>query len=156
VINRSDNYYTTSSCSGRVLIIIDHKDKKDDLFLFVSHKLVDYKEVVSKLSEIKSKDLIYFKFDPCILHVACRDLEGAQKLFDLATKEAGWKRCGIISSSKRFLVELNSTERLEFPIMNDGKILVSEDFIKLACEEANKKMKMCWDKISRLEKNFKG
>ena len=48
LINKSVNYYTTSSCSGRVLILINDKEKRDDLFLFVSHNLISFKELQDK------------------------------------------------------------------------------------------------------------
>lgn len=150
LINKKNDYYTTSSCSGRVLILIDSKEKRDDLFLFVSHELVSFDELKMELAKINDKRLIYFKYEPCILHVAARSLEGAQKIHDLA-KKAGWKRCGIIASDKRFMVELNATDKIEFPIINNGKILVSDDFLNLIVEESNKKLRLSWDKIRRME-----
>lgn len=150
-INEFENYYTTSSCSGRILLIIDSKEKRDDLFVFVSHNTINLNELKKAIEETnKSKKLIYFKQDPCILHIACRSLEDAQKIHDLA-KLAGWKRCGIIASKDRFVVELNATERLEFPIINKGVLLVDDNFLNLAIEEANKKLKSSWEKINKLE-----
>ena len=32
-INSKENYYTTSSCSGRILLLIDQEKKGEDLFL---------------------------------------------------------------------------------------------------------------------------
>ena len=151
-INKIDDYYTTSSCSGRILLIIDSKEKHDDLFVFVSHSAITISELKKAIeAAIKTRKLIYFKQDPCILHIACRSLEDAQKIHDLA-KLAGWKRCGIIASKDRYVVELNATERIEFPIINQGNILVDDDFLKLVIEEANKKLKSSWEKIDKLEK----
>ena len=156
LINKSANYYTTSSCSGRVLILINDKEKRDDLFLFVSHNLISFKELQSIIVSIqtKTKKLVYFKHDPAILHVACRTLEDAQNLHDLA-KDNGWKRCGIISTKNRYIVELNVTERLEFPIVNNGKSLIDDYFLDLIVKEANKKLKVSWNKIERLTKTLK-
>ena len=88
--------------------------------------------------------------EPCILHAACRDLNCAQKLFDKA-KFAGWKKSGIIATKSHVMLELNSTERLEFPIISSGKILVDDKFLKLVVKETNKKLKKSWEKIERLE-----
>ena len=44
-INKSNNYYTTSSCSGRILLLIDSSEKRDDLFLFVSHNLISFQQL---------------------------------------------------------------------------------------------------------------
>jgi len=153
-INAKENYYTTSSCSGRVLILIDSVEKRDDLFIKVWHEAVSFDELKKALEWIDCEKLVYFKQDPCILHVACANLESAQEIHDSA-KLAGWKRCGIIASKKRFVVELNATGKLEFPIMNNGKILVSDDFLKIIVQEAGKKLQDSWEKIIDLEKKLK-
>lgn len=150
LINKCNDFYTTSSCSGRILILVDSKEKREDLFLFVSHDLISFQQLKNILSNIKDKKRIYFKFDPCILHIACRDFEKAQKIHDIA-KLSGWKRCGIITSGKRVIVELNASDRIEFPIMNQGKILVDDNFLKLIVKESNKKLKLSWEKIDRLK-----
>ena len=151
-LNLSDSYYTTSSCSGRAVLLIDSKEKRDDLFIFVSHKETSFDELKLSLEKIENNDLIYFKQDPVILHVACKTLEDSQKLIKLA-QEAGWKRCGIISSDKRFVVELNATDKLEFPIFKN-RILIDDDYLKLIVNEANKKLKSSWEKIKKLEDSF--
>ncbi len=157
LINKTDNYYTTSSCSGRILLLRNIKEKRDDVIVCSWHDAINLnllkKELNSLITENKLKELIYFKQDPCILHVACRNLEDAQRLHDTA-KEAGWKRSGIIASEKRFIVELNGTERLEFPIIDDGKILADGNLLKVVLKEANKKLKESWNKIERLEKEI--
>ena len=63
--------------------------------------------------------------------------------------EAGWKRNGIITSNKRFVVELNATAKLEFPIYKN-KILVNDEFLELITNEANKKLEMSWECIEKL------
>ena len=149
-INKKDNYYTTSSCSGRIVILKDSKIKSDDLFIFVSHDEINFEDLKKALDKIEGDDLVYFKQDPVILHVACKTLKDAQRLIDVAVRDAGWKRCSIISTDKRFMVELNSTEKMEFPIYF-GKVLVSDDYLRLIVSETNKKLKQSWGKITRLE-----
>lgn len=152
-INSLDNYYTTSSCSGRVVILKDSKEKRDDLFIFVSHDEISFKQLKEEIEKIKFKDLIYFKCDPVILHVSCRTLKDCQNLIGKAM-EAGWKRNGIISSDKRFVVELNATGKLEFPLFKDGKLLVDDNFLELIVSESNRKLKKSWEKINRLKKEL--
>jgi len=147
-INNLDDYYTTSSCSGRVVLLKDSKEKRDDLFIFVSHNEINFNDLKEVLGKIENNNIIYFKQDPVILHVSCRTIENCQDLINKAMK-AGWKRNGIISSDRRFIVELNATDKLEFPIWKD-KILVSDDYLKLVISEANKKLKSSWGKIERL------
>jgi tRNA wybutosine-synthesizing protein 3 len=152
-INKKNNYYTTSSCAGRIVLIKSCKEKKPGLFLFRSHKKVNYKELKKELeiAKLKEKELIYFKQEPCVLAVACKNLEDAQDLINKA-KLAGWKNSGIMSFSKRFVCEMRSTEKIELPLINKGKILVNEDYLKILLKESNKKLERTWKKIQNLEK----
>jgi len=155
-INLDERYFTTSSCSGRIVLVKDQEKKDKDVFLFKSHEKVgidDLWKFFETFDELKvfSRNIL-FKQEPPILHVACRSLEEAQGILDKA-KLVGWKRSGIIGTTKgKFLVELNSTEKLEFPLIKDGKILVDDEFMKIVIEKANKNLEKGWDKIERLMK----
>jgi tRNA wybutosine-synthesizing protein 3 len=153
-INLSEDYYTTSSCSGRVVLMIDQEKKEGGLLIKVYHDLISFEQLKKDLDEIvsKYKKPIKLKMESCALHVACKTLEDAQKLYDKA-KLAGWKKSGIIASSSRFMVELTSTEKLEFPIICEGKILVNDEFLKIIVDYGNDKLKRIWKKIEKLE-NF--
>ena len=202
-INEKDNYYTTSSCAGRVVLIVDKNKKEKRVFRFVSHELINFEELKKELisliqpatsptttpdlsrsqssrglknivnnktkndlngisdkikkSAIKLSNLnIKFKQEPCIIHVACRTLKDAQKFLILAQR-AGWKRSGIIASGTngRFIVEAISTEKLEFPIIINEKIIVDDNFLKIIVEKANENLKKSWKKIESLEKSIK-
>lgn len=184
-INKTGDYYTTSSCSGRTILIVDEDEKKPDLFMKVEHDLITFNQLKKDLLEIsnKTKENIKFKQEPCILHVACRSLEDAKRIYNKG-KLAGWKKSGIIAlgneKGKRIVVELNSTEKLEFPIIENaknfslknfgstksnlvhlhrnqqdfvgGKILVDDDFLKIIIKKSNENMKKSWKKIEKLEK----
>ena len=199
-INSFENYYTTSSCSGRIVLMIDKKKKAPKLFQFMSHDLIDFEELKKNLNKIiklhsqvcdiskkqlteknhikskeqlntpkqkisdilltasdnfraKQRQIIKFKQEPCILHVACETLKDAEELYKKA-KLSGWKRSGIISSGKRFVVELNSTEKLEFPIINKNKIIVSDEFLKLIVKKSNENLKKSWGKIGKLKSSL--
>jgi tRNA wybutosine-synthesizing protein 3 len=150
-INSLENYYTTSSCSGRVVLIVDAEKKGKDLFVFVSHDKISYEELKKELEKAtKRKDKIKFKLEPCILHIACKTIEDAEKLYEKG-KLAGWKKSGIIGMKNGITVELNSTEKLEFPIIQNRKILVSDEFLKIVVDEANKKLEKVWSRIERLK-----
>lgn len=152
-INSSSDYYTTSSCSGRIVLIKDSKEKSDDLFVKVWHDKVSFDEVKNVLRELEDvKGLVIFKQEPCIMHVACRTMENARKLIKLA-QESGWKRNGIISSDKRIVVEINATDKMEMPIYFK-KSLVEDVYLEMILSEANKKLKSSWEKIKKLEESF--
>lgn len=153
-INKNDKYYTTSSCAGRVVLIKYAEKKQEGLFLFRTHlkiKFEQLKQELNKVSRDNKKDLIYFRQEPCILHVVCKTLEDAQVLLDKA-KLAGWKNSGIMASSKRIVLEMRSTEHIELPIILNGEIIVDDSYLKILVEEANKKLERTWGKIEKLEK----
>jgi len=150
-INARKEYYTTSSCSGRINLVKGFPEKAEDVFLFKSHEKISFLQLKKELEKAgKYKGLIYFKQEPCILHVACLDLESAKKLLNKA-RDVGWMRSGLISD-KKIILELISTEKLELPIINNGKLLVDENYLKLLVKEANKKLTRTWEKVKKLEK----
>ena len=154
-INSLKDYYTTSSCSGRIVLIMDFDKKVSNLFLYVSHdkiNLKEFKKTLERASKNKNKNkTIIFKQEPCGLHIACRTLKDAQIILDKA-KKVGWKKSGIISSSKRFIVEILGTEKLEFPIMGNKKILVNDIFLNLIINRSNDNLEKSWKKINNLNK----
>jgi len=195
-INSFEEYYTTSSCSGRIIVMIDSDKKCPGLFKFVSHDLISFDELWGKISSlsleidcseseqvqdsslgkiVKKKNLtnedlvinseclrknltksileqgqdLKFKQEPPILHIACKDLESAEKLLNLGRK-AGWKKSGILSLGKNIIVELNCSWKLEFPLVKEGKLLVGEEFLKEVLRKANRNLEKGWGKIEKL------
>jgi len=150
-INSRKEYYTTSSCSGRAILIKALDEKTENVFLFKSHEKISFSQLKEELGKIRYRKLIYFKQEPCILHVACSSLVTGKILLNKA-RFAGWKRSGMIAEGKRVILELMSTEKLELPVMNNRKLLIDDDFLRLLVEEANKKLERTWEKIRKLEK----
>ena len=151
-INKKKNYYTTSSCAGRVVLLKYSDIKQEDAFLFRTHEKIKFEELKSSLERIlKEYDgVVEFQQTSCIMHVSCKTLSDSQEIVNQA-KESGWKRSGIMGG-KRNMVELHSTESISFPIISDGKILVSDEFLKIIVKQANEKLERVWEKINRLEK----
>ena len=134
--------------------MIDQQKKAENLFLLVYHDLINFIDLKKDLSKIlyeNKKNIIKFKQEPCILHVACKNFEDAEEILNCA-RISGWKKSGIISSGKRFIVEMNSTEKLEFPIIDKNILLVDDYFLKLIIKKANFNLKKSWEKIEKLEK----
>lgn len=149
-INVLDNYYTTSSCSGRVVLMIDQEKKEGGLLINIYHDLISFEQLKKDLDLALMKNKkVKFKMESCALHVACQNLKDAQNLYDKA-KLAGWKKSGIIASNNRFVVELTNTDKLEFPIIQDKKILVDDKFLEIVVAEANRKLKRGWERIEKL------
>ena len=147
-INSKTNYYTTSSCSGRIVLLKSSEEKQPNAFLFRTHDKVNFLKLKKALEKVKYENLVEFQMTSCIMHVACMNLEFAQELVNRA-KLAGWKRSGIMGG-KRFMVELHSTESMGFPIMNNKVVLVDDNFLKLIIEVANNKLERVWKKIEKL------
>ena len=150
-INRLNNYYTTSSCSGRVVIIHIGKKKNEHKWLYISHSKITKKEY-DKIEKIytqiwKDKNLLktcWIRFEPAIIHVSCETIDDAQKILDLA-RNTGFKLSGIISVKKN-VVEIRASERLDIPI----SVILDVFALDNAIEEANKKLDETHNKIKRL------
>lgn len=149
-INSLENFYTTSSCSGRIVLIVDNTKKTSGLFVKVWHEQISFEELKNALNEIKNKKVI-FKQEPVIIHIACDDLEKSLDFLKKA-RSVGFKRGGIISGGNRFVLELIGTEKLEFPIIENGKILVEEKFLKLIVKKSNENLKKSWNRVNKLKK----
>jgi len=153
-LNSHKDYYTTSSCSGRILLIEKRTDKKQDArFAFAEHKKADFKLIKKSLKKICKND-IWLKQESIIMHVCCRNLEGAKKLLKIV-RDLGIKRAGIIRIGKRIIIEIIGTEAMETIIARNGKMLIDEDYLKILVKEANKKLERNKKKIRELYKRIK-
>lgn len=151
-INSKKDYYTTSSCSGRISLVKDNTKKLPGLFLWRTHDKTTLEELNKELKKAigSTKDeLIYFKQEPCLVVVSCKNKESQKALFTIA-RNNGWKKSGIISTDNRYIIELMSTENISFPIIKDNKILVNQEFLDFIIEESNRKLELTWKKIDRL------
>jgi tRNA wybutosine-synthesizing protein 3 len=153
-INSLKNYYTTSSCSGRILLIIDQEKKSKNLFVFVSHEKMNFKKFKQELlKSLSLKKNIKFKLESFILHINAKSLENVKNFLEIS-KKAGIKKMGIIGLKNNFTIEIQGSEKLEFPIIKNNKILVDDYFLKTILKESNKKLEKNWKKIKRLTKEL--
>jgi tRNA(Phe) wybutosine-synthesizing methylase Tyw3 len=105
------------------------------------------------LKAAKYKEMAYLRLEPCIMHVCCRTLKDANALTQIA-RHSGWKKTGIISTNKN-IVEMLSTENVASPVMNKGKIITENNYLKILTNECNKKLALTRAKIKQLEKSLK-
>lgn len=153
LINSSENYFTTSSCAGRVVVMCEsgtHK-KNEAQWLCVSHEPVTVDTVLSSLDSLCNE--VWFRQEGMILHVACRTCTDAFTLIS-AAREAGLKRSGVISAKNTFIVEVLDTEKLELPIVVRGELVVSEEYLRVIVDIANKKLERTRKKMKRLQKRL--
>lgn len=148
LINSSDDYYTTSSCAGRIVIqkVPDDYTKNHHCWLLESHDPVTFDQVKVSLLDLPD-ETVWLREESLILHVACRTLEHASSLLKLVRDD--FKRSGIISD-KKIVVEIASTEHMDVPIARDKKMLIDDAYLKFLVEEANRKLTRTKEKIKDL------
>ncbi len=148
-------YFTSSGCSGRIMLLgLQGTKKRDSYFHRKWHSEVSAEKVWKALQE-NTKGEIWFKMEPFILHIGTCSLENAGRI--LRVKDlSGVKRGGVIVAKKgKFLVELVGTEEIAFPMKKERKVLVEREFVDFIVKEANKKIKRNYARLKLFEKNLK-
>ena len=150
LINSKKDFYTTSSCAGRICLLQTPRehDKLKSKWLGKWHKKVTLQNVKEALAK-HEKYTVYLQAECPILHVVARDIESASELLFLA-QQSGFKRSGIQSvNDERVLLEILSTERLDAPIAENGKVLVNDGYLEFLVEVANTKWARGRGKLSK-------
>ncbi|XP_069088537.1 tRNA wybutosine-synthesizing protein 3 homolog isoform X2 [Pleurodeles waltl] len=128
-LNARDHFFTTSSCSGRI-ILIDTQcsenlevQKQNRSWLFVTHEKCKKNEVVEALQNSRGDAVL--KFEAFVLHVQCQLLEDAQ------------------------ILAVRSTHCLEVPLSKKGRLMVNDEYIDYIVQIANQKMEENKHRIAR-------
>jgi len=153
VLNSLNDYYTTSSCSGRIQVVSAHLpgDKWRMVTLAKWHRPVSVEDVLSVIRGTDHPDL-WFSVQPPILHVICRTPRAALALLRLA-RNSGFKRAGIQGARRqRYAVEIVGTERIEAPLRLNGIWVVREEAIPMLVEVANKVLLRGKARLDRLRR----
>jgi tRNA wybutosine-synthesizing protein 3 len=168
-VNHHADYVTTSSCSGRCVVYADplvHATKqKGGEWLLVSHDPLPVPESDDALHRLlfgttrliptitTQQPLVYFKFEPMILHIQCRTLEHARRLVDIGMA-AGFRNSGMITTSKRHMVQLRHTMHLDVPIgvvcTHGISLVVPDTYLHMLVRLGNTKMQENEALIQRL------
>lgn len=150
------DFFTSSSCSGRILLLKMEKgeSKRDASFHKKWHSPVQFQEFWKYL-EKKNAQNLWFKTEPFILHIGCRNIEGARKILRIM-KNAGIKRGGIIVAKEgKFIVEFQGTQEMAFPVKENGKMLVEKGFMEKMLSVANQKIEKNYKMLERLERTIR-
>jgi len=147
-LNGIDEFFTTSSCSGRITImeLPSIGNKIDARFLGKWDDKIKIQDIKNAL-ENAEKGEIWMLAQPPIFHVSASDVNAASKLIKVA-KQSGFKNSGIRSIGKRVTVEVRSTEEVDVPLGIDGKLICDEKYLSLLVSIANEIM-------DRIEKKLK-
>ena len=155
IINENPDYVTTSSCSGRIVLLATGKsEKKGESFFYRKwHRPVIADEVWTAIMNFSGKMRLWFKVDPFILHVSARNVAAAELLVRTA-RIAGVKIAGIISVDKhRAVVELRGIDTMALPVW-DGRILISREYGEYIVREANRKITRNIGRLERLAREL--
>ncbi|CAG8488805.1 7883_t:CDS:2 [Diversispora eburnea] len=125
----SDDSSTIKFGAGKLLFIthsqIDLPKKKDDEIVkeFLINKIfgIESDDLIFSTADIKDNfdllqtneyRLVYFKFEPM---VESRTLDSAKNLINL-TFESGYRESGLLTNSKRHLVTIRNSQKIDAPI----------------------------------------
>jgi tRNA(Phe) wybutosine-synthesizing methylase Tyw3 len=97
---------------------------------------------------------VYFRFEGAIMCVETQDIETASK-FIVVAHETGYRESGLTSLTSRYVVNVRGALRFDIPIMLNGKLLVSVEYIKEIIKLANDYMDQNWAKIDKFWNNLK-
>ena len=137
LINASSNYYTSSSCAGRIAVleIPNIGNKKEAVFLGKWHRTIKPDEIISA-AEKANCGLLWLLAQSPIFHIVSDTLENA----DIMVKAAiacGFKNSGFKSIGKKIVIEICSTERLDAPVGQDGNLFCNEEYLMLLVDICN-------------------
>jgi tRNA wybutosine-synthesizing protein 3 len=142
-INALDDFFTTSSCAGRIVVIHlpEVGAKREAVFVGKWHRAVALEEVSAAIAAAPASTdgALWFIVQAPILHVACRTVEKAAALLQLAL-DAGFKYSGmkgLARTAGRVVVEVMSTERMDVPLAAAGTTFYTERYLAFIVSTAN-------------------
>ncbi|XP_057290041.1 tRNA wybutosine-synthesizing protein 3 homolog isoform X2 [Hydractinia symbiolongicarpus] len=128
-INSHNDFFTTSSCSGRIVLFMEGETKKKGCkWLLASHDEIGATHIMEKIEERSDEDdKIDLKYEPFILHVQCRTLECAKLMLKIALG-CGYRNSGIVIGKKeKFMLAVRSTHGAEAPLKFNKSVIVSNE-----------------------------
>ncbi|KAM9000490.1 tRNA wybutosine-synthesizing protein 3 homolog isoform 1-T1 [Sarcophilus harrisii] len=152
LLNGREQFFTTSSCAGRILLLDGNMDgsetqKQNCPWLWVTHRPCAKEDVLSALKSARGDAVL--KFEPFVLHVQCRQLRDAQVLHSAAV-DSGFRNSGItVGKRGKTMLAVRSTHGLEVPLSQRGRLMVTEEYIDFLLKIANQKMEENKRRIGR-------
>ena len=151
----SKHYFTSSGCSGRILLLKQlDRTKKNSFFHKKWHGTASFSQILESINE-ETEGELWLKVEPFIIHIGADTLANARKVLALKDK-TGIKRGGIIvAKDGKFIIELIGTDEFALPVKRNNKVLVTEEFLKEIVEEANIKIKRNYIKVAEFEQTVR-
>jgi len=149
-LNAREDYFTTSSCAGRIVLmqIPGIGKKRGAEFLHKWENRINV-EAVHAAVKLGKKGELWLMAQPPIFHVAANDLPAAMTLVAVA-KQSGFKDSSIKSIGHKIIVEISSTEELDVPLGRNGQLFCPDSYIELIVDIANEIIEMIDRKLAAL------
>ncbi|MCK4967452.1 MAG: hypothetical protein KAS12_00225 [Candidatus Aenigmarchaeota archaeon] len=141
LINNHPNYYTTSSCLGRIVVAESPENDRKQEYVWLGkwHRKVNLDEVTNAIQK-HEKNILWFRMDPLILHICCDTIDNADLLLKCA-KTAGLKRSGIVQVNPRIMVEILGVDNVCAPILSKIDDMQLETLVTVSNTRIDKNLK---------------
>jgi tRNA wybutosine-synthesizing protein 3 len=155
IINGSQDYYTSSSCAGRIVLleIPSIGDKKEAVFLGKWHREIDSSELISAAKK-SEKGMTWLLAQAPILHLGAKTISAADELLKTAIS-CGFKDSGLKSLGKKIIIEVCSTERLDAPVGKDGILFCNDNHLQLLVNISNEVIRKSSVKLKKFEEKLR-
>ena len=179
LINARPEFYTTSSCSGRVVLFWQRDAAADEpeadaepelgasgggdppidgrakaaggRWLYITHDEPSLQDMLAAAPELPTSGLAVFKQEPFLLHVRCCSMEAATVLYRLA-RECGLRESGVAPVGEFPLCAIRSHAlKMDSIVGSNGRWIVSQDYLALTVDVATQKMRANLAKLNKLE-----
>ncbi len=151
-INSKENYYTTSSCSGRVYLKQSPGKKNQTEWIKVRHDIIDKMFFDLPTTIPHPNEVIWLRCEPFILHVACRGIKSAGELINLGHQI--YKKSAILSIKNKIVVEIRGSAILDMPFALQGDMLYSGDITWLQ-DHVNSLLHQNWERMDKFLEQIK-
>ncbi len=155
-LHSQSNYFTSSSCSGRIVLMLFPKKeiKGEGIFFKKWHDKPNYNDFKKGIAE-KPDGILWLKVEPFIFHIETNSLDNANVLL-ASLREAGLRRYGIqVVKPGKFMIELMGSNYLSLPIMQKNQLLFDEHYLKFIFKKAAEKFELNQKALKRFESQLK-
>lgn len=155
LINESEDFFTTSSCFGRIVLleIPIIGDKKNARFLGKWHRTIEINEFIEARKNAITGQLWLLAQSP-VIHIVANNIYNADKILKLAIS-CGFKHSGIKSFDKKNVVEICSTERIDAPIGKNKEFFCNDIYLQLLIDISNEVIQKSTKKLNKFQEKLK-
>lgn len=156
-MERTTNFFTTSTCSGRITLmdLNENESKKENVFYRKWHSTVKFSDVWKGIEAYSSNGNLWLRQDAFVYVIGTNTWENVKKLIR-ACQEAGVKRYGVHHfEDEKILMEIFGTQNMSIPLMVRGKMIADKKAVSEWVKIANRKWKQNEAKRKQFEKILK-